>query len=222
MEEFDLETIIHKGDLVKFILLEGLYDTYQMGSEYKNWNQLIDFYNNAKTSEELKQFIKMRILSLFDSTDLKSKTSSLTLSRILNFVEIKDKIIQFLRQNNFEQIDKNLSHSLLVTISGMQFEESSLKDILILQITKLQMIPNFLLWSKTRLKETIVSEDDLWRMSVLANYYEKSDEKNRVDMENQLESVYKINLKARTIINSYFKTSSSYNDFRQMLQKIIS
>ena len=126
-------SIINRGRLIQFIVGLDELSYYYPEDGYRQWEQLIAFYNAPSTSIETKNKIKETVVGLFQnpvrsslSTAKSSIVAAMVLSRMMNFDEIKDKMIVAVKNGNVEFWDEYMKRELLDTV--LHFQISELKE----------------------------------------------------------------------------------------------
>lgn len=214
----EIEKIIASGDLRNFILGQKKYARHTPDEDAQAWRELENLYEDSVTSSKVKQLIKKSVLNLFQEQGDLSKRSALILSRSLDIVEIQEALIQFVKNNKISKMKTPLQNSVCVTIAHFKIQE--LKSDLISFIVSENRIKSFLLSSQTRLEEDCASEDDLWRMGLLAEYYSISDSSIRNKIEDQVKNFFGVEKKLDTIIKEFMELNLN-NALSILLKKYV-
>jgi len=220
MKNFDLDRVIADGKLKYFIIGQKEYNSSRPEDDTARWNALKSYYDSLSTPLEIKAQIKKEVLSLFAEKDVTSKRICLILSRVLFLVECKELLIHFLINQELVNLDSRIQNDIWVTISYFRIKELERK--LADYVVKAKILKTFLLTSRTRLNETEVSDDDLWRIALLANYYDFSNAGIRDEIELQiLQAIKSGSTKINSILKKY---STEHHDSKLgiFLRKLIS
>jgi hypothetical protein len=123
-------SIIDRGELRNFIIGKDESPYYFPEDPSEQWGELVAFYANPSVSAEIKLKIKETVIGLFENPDRSSletaKTSiiaGLTLCKIMNFTEIKGKLVAIVESGDVEYWDEKMKRELVSTVLHFQFPE---------------------------------------------------------------------------------------------------
>lgn len=211
---YDLKKIIAEGRLVVFILGQDEFATLTPYPEevYNRWDQLERYYRMLDDDSRERQIIKESILALFDHPDGTTKSASLTLSRLLCIEEIEAKISELVQQRKFDDLPSNVQTELLLTATKLQLDR--VIEFVVETMTQRGDLEDFLLWSFTPPYVIYVDGHDLWRIGVIARYYETAGADVRKLVEQQLTPLAAKYPKIREIFRMFLEThSAEYESF---------
>lgn len=123
-------SIINRGRLIQFIIGLDEFSYYYPEDGYRQWDQLIAFYNNAAVSMETKDVIRKTVVELFENPDRSSlgavKSSivaAMALSKMMDFDEITYKMIGVVKNGNVEYWDDYMKQQLIDTARHFKISE---------------------------------------------------------------------------------------------------
>lgn len=202
MKSYDIDKILLNGALRDFVLGQGEYQAARPEEDAGRWRELKGYFNSSTTPATTKALIKQEIFSLSREKDIMSQRVALILSRSLNLGDIIEHLIYLLQKQEIDNLRPPLQNDVWVTIA--HFESKELEEKLIRYIIKTKKIKVFLLTSQSPLDETVASADDLWRVGLLARFYEGSEPTIQNDIGRQLQNVIGV-LKINSILREFRK-----------------
>lgn len=132
-DDENILSIINSGELRNFIVGKDESPYYFPEGRSEHWGQLVAFHANPSISPEIKLKIKETVIGLFENPDISSietaKSSivaALTLCKIMNFTEIKEKLVAKVKSGDVEYWDEFMKRELVST--AIHFQIPELKD----------------------------------------------------------------------------------------------
>lgn len=219
MTENEIRVLLSENQLEKFIIgPSGFFAPPLRPEEYaQRCRKVAIFYNDEATHQE-KENVEKIILSFFDSGKSKYQKPAIIIGRQMNLPSLKKRIVNVFRKNMFTSFDlgvQNLTMDVAVSLEINEIIETIIKHL----INK-KALADFMFWSDTPFDKTNVSNNDMWRLKALANYYEEN-AAERNEIEKQLLSLPKGRQKIITIIEYFVSEISNHDNFKQVLQKYL-
>lgn len=218
--EPDILTIIHEGKLTKFILGKDDFRpfTHYPEEDYQRWNAVESFYKGLDEKSPLRGIIAQTVLSLYDQKEEKAKFASITLCRLLELRRIAEKIHSSVSGGEYTQLNQWLQKEILLTIS--ELELNTLIIFIVKAVMEKGLLEEYLaFWRYPPLKEEVAfNENDLWRMKSIAEYYNTSDEEERIKALSLLIRISGKRPKVKDLLGRFLTDQPFLDDFKKAVQ----
>jgi len=209
-----IRELLHSGKLVGYIVGQSPKNTTRPEEDAQRWIAVIEFYR--KDAEQTEKFImKNMLLEMFSSKDRYKQLPALIIGRRLKFSGLKLKIIESIQNGMFYTFDKSIQESVL--ISAIFFQAEEIIDFVLDALLERKRIVGLVTWTDTP-HEEIPSEDDIWRIRILARYYERSELDVRKQIEQQLYTLPDGNQLAQNILAGYLKRCNEFLAFESFIR----
>jgi hypothetical protein len=219
MGDYDIQAILKNNQLEAFIAGDDEFFAARPEEDYARWARLAGYYRSLNDGDKTKEQIKAAVLALFDRPERVAKIASLTLSRNLDFVEIKDKAAEAIAQGEFSKLDRQVQYDILLV--SAQFKAAEMGEFTVATAIQSGILKDYLLWSSDPANTTRVTDDDLWRVLTLAHYYENAGSSIRRAIEKQLNELPQRNQKINTIFNAFLNRGKDFPSFRDVVRKLV-
>ena len=211
----DLQSLVQQHRIKDFIIGRDNYEpkSYRPEEDAERWNQVITFYHRA--SPQMQRYIAKIIVEMFESHRAEEQIPALIIGRTLQIPELRDRVIEALL-NRLDEFDSHVQYSLLVTAVRYRAEEAI--PFILNALLKKGRLANFVTWSDALSQDETATDYDLWRLRMLARFYEQQDERIREEIKQQILSLSRMHKKAQTIMRNFLhKEGKNYPLFRQVV-----
>jgi hypothetical protein len=214
----DIRELVQSGRLADFIVGRAEYEnkSHRPEQDFIRWDQVIDFYRLSATTDE-KKYIGITLLEMFSKSDKQEQLPALTISRVIRMPEMIGTLIEVIQNGQYYTFDKLVQDSILVSAVSFQLEDVS--EFVLNTLLEQNKIRNFVTWSDKLSDDNIATKHDLWRMHLLAKYYEGANEKKRNNIDQQVFSIHKKHKKAQTILDTFLLEARGYPSFLHLIER---
>lgn len=209
MNNYDFEKVILNGQLKNFMVGFGIYKTTRPEDATNNWDELEKYYSGLSEDSIYKGRIKEEVENLFIYGNEAEKRIGLILCRLLGIAQIELALLKYLEHHKLSSLKDPFRTDIWVTICHFQFD--SLSQKMAEFIVAADLMKTYLLTSNSRLSENIASDDDIWRVRVINNYYINSSTIVRKKIESQFATIKGKSKKIESIFKSYILKHSDEN-----------
>jgi len=223
-EEANIAAAIEVGKLGEYLIgeTEGAGRWSRPEEDYARWNALEHYYKALPSSSPDRQKIEETILAMIQAEDYLSVGAGATLARLLNLQSSAHAFEQMITSGVYPSLPRHTQDLILDNLARLQMEP--LKQLLLEEVLeKHLLLPYLISWSSSPPHYGKVTQDDLWRMTVLAEYYEQEAKPEiQSEIRSQLSAEHPRWDKLEKIANKFLDQSRDrYPQFSSFLRECV-
>jgi len=221
----DLNYVIQDSQrLLNFIMGEGEFLTNQSDDGYFRLLELEKYYKSLNEASAHKKTIKQSVLGLFGKNDNSAKYVSILLGRIMEIDEMIPVLIDLISSNERKSISRHFEKEVYISATHFRIAEVSKKIVNYYLENKdlMGFLSGHMFFSdfEKNILKNIISEDELWRVDCLVNYYEDCPEFEKQDIKQQLMSVIEKYPAVLNLFNAYQEKEANYKHFINLTEEL--
>ena len=175
-----------RAELRAFIVGTGQFENKRGDPQvdYNRWNQLRDYYHRLADESTEKRMIRQTIVDLIDDPAPEAKDASASLSRVLEFQELSERIVALAQRAEFCELPQIVREEILH--AAAHFEVAQLSGCIVESMVSWNKLGTYFRWDTVPWRDT-VSQNDHWRIEALSRYYlEQASQQMRSSIAEQL------------------------------------
>ena len=223
MDSHHITSVIEEGRLRDYIIgnVEEGFSGTRPEEDYARWNRLEHYYLQLPNNSSNRNIIENEILGLIEDHSALAVGAGTTLARLLNLRSSEPALQEMIRAGVYDSLPEHTQNLILDNLARLRFE--SLGPFLIQQVLDKKKLLDFVItWRSSPPHVGQVVADDLWRIELLAGFYEheaQPDARNKI--ESQFFDEHPRQLKLERIVSSFLSDAGDrYPEFGQVLRRL--